>query len=208
MNKKEIILIGGGGHCRSCIDVIESTKAYKISGVIEQLRKDKERSILGYPIIGYDDDLPTLREHIDYALVTVGQIGSGIMRQKLFDKLKKLSFVLPVIISPLAHVSKHAIIGGGTIVMHQAIVNAGAFIGKNCIINTQSLIEHDAVVGDHTHISTAAVLNGNSAIGSRCFVGSNATIVNGSRLPDDHFFKAGHLVINKKNGKGLRENKL
>ena len=206
--KEKIILIGGGGHCRSCIDVIESSGFFKIAGIVEQPGKNKENSILGYPIIGYDNELATLRKHFDYALVTVGQIGSGIVRQKLFNYLKELNFILPVIISPLAYVSKHAVIGEGTIVMHQVIVNAGAHIGNNCILNTKCLIEHDAVVGDYTHISTAAVLNGDSTIGSRCFVGSNATIVNGAKLPDDYFFKAGTLIINEKDGRALEENTL
>ncbi len=203
MNKKEIILLGGGGHCHSCIDVIESSGAFKISGIVEQSGKGKSGSTMGYPIIGYDDELSIIRKHIDYALITVGQIGSGIIRQKLFDRLKNLSFILPAIISPLSHISKHAIIGEGTIVMHQAIVNAGAHIGKNCILNTKCLIEHDAVVGDSTHISTSAVVNGNVIIGSHCFVGSNATIVNGAKLPDDYFFKAGILVVDKNSGKAF-----
>ena len=206
--ERKIILVGGGGHCHSCIDVIESSGFFKIVGIVEQPGKNKENSILGYPIIGYDNELATLKKNFDYALVTVGQIGSGIVRQRLFKYLKELNFILPVIISPLAYVSKHAAIGEGTIVMHQVIVNAGAHIGNNCILNTKCLIEHDAVVGDYTHISTAAVLNGDSTIGSRCFVGSNATIVNGAKLPDDYFFKAGTLIINEKDGKALGENTL
>lgn len=206
--ERKIILVGGGGHCHSCIDVIESSGFFKIAGIVEQPGKNKDNSILGYPIIGYDNELATLTKHFDYALVTVGQIGPGIVRQKLFKYLKELNFILPVIISPLAYISKHAAIGEGTIVMHQVIVNAGAHIGNNCILNTKCLIEHDAVVGDYTHISTAAVLNGNSTIGSRCFVGSNATIVNGAKLPDDYFFKAGTLIINEKDGRALEENTL
>ena len=47
MSKKEIILIGGGGHCKSCIDVIESTNDFSIAGIIDS--KDKiGDSILGY----------------------------------------------------------------------------------------------------------------------------------------------------------------
>ncbi len=33
-NKKQIILIGGGGHCKSCIDVIESENKYNILEII------------------------------------------------------------------------------------------------------------------------------------------------------------------------------
>ena len=30
MNKKQIILIGAGGHCKSCIDVLESENKFEI----------------------------------------------------------------------------------------------------------------------------------------------------------------------------------
>jgi len=208
MSKKKIILLGGGGHCRSCIDVIESGNAFKIAGIVEQSRRNKTKSILGYPVIGYDNDLEILKKKYDYALITVGQIGASNIRQRLFNHLKKSEFSLPVIISPYAHVSKHATIDDGTIVMHQAIVNAGAHIGCNCILNTRCLIEHDAKIGDHTHISTAAILNGEAVIGSGSFVGSNAIIVHGVKLPDNYFFKAGSLIISEKNGKPIKDNGL
>ena len=35
MNTKEILLVGGGGHCISSIDVIESTNEYRIGGIID-----------------------------------------------------------------------------------------------------------------------------------------------------------------------------
>ena len=33
--KEEIILIGGGGHCKSCIDVIEQEGKYQIAGIVD-----------------------------------------------------------------------------------------------------------------------------------------------------------------------------
>ena len=189
MPEKEIILIGGGGHCRSCIDVIESHDVFNIAGIVEQPGKEKSKSVLGYPIIGDDSEFIILKKQYNYALITIGQVGSSIIRQKIFNHLKKLGFILPVIISPLAHVSKHATIDEGTIAMHQVIVNPGANIGRNCILNTRCLIEHDVKIGDHTHISTAAVLNGDTVIGPGSFVGSNATSVHGVNLPEKYFFK-------------------
>ena len=208
MPEKQIILIGGGGHCLSCIDVIEINNIFKIAGIVEKTGKNKTKSILGYPVIGCDNDLEILKKNFDYALITLGQMGSSLAREKIFNRLKKLNFILPVIISPLAHVSKHAVLGEGTIAMHHAIVNAGAHVGTNCILNTKCLIEHDVKIGDHTHISTAAVLNGESMIGSGSFVGSNATIIHGAKLPANCFFKAGGLIINEKNGKAIKDNSL
>jgi sugar O-acyltransferase (sialic acid O-acetyltransferase NeuD family) len=208
MSEKEIILIGGGGHCRSCIDVIEAGNEFKIAGIVEQPGINKKETILGYPVLGYDDDLETLKEKYEYALITIGQMGSSNLRQKFFNRLEKMGYTLPVIVSPLAHVSKHASVGDGTIVMHHAIVNAGAVVGKNCILNTRCLIEHDVKIGDHIHISTAAVLNGEVMIGSGSFVGSNAVMVNGIKISDNYFFKAGSLVVNEKNGKKITGNNL
>jgi sugar O-acyltransferase (sialic acid O-acetyltransferase NeuD family) len=205
MSEKEILLVGGGGHCRSCIDVIESAGTFKIAGIVEQPGTDNNKSILGYPVLGDDTALDFFKKKYNHALITVGQLGSSKNRQRIFTLLKKEGFRLPVVISSLAHVSKYATIGEGTIVMHRAIVNAGARVGQNCILNTGCLIEHDVRIKDHTHISTAAVVNGAAMIGTGSFVGSNATIVQGIGLPDQYFFKAGRLIAGKENGTEMTE---
>jgi sugar O-acyltransferase (sialic acid O-acetyltransferase NeuD family) len=107
-------------------------------------------------------------------LITMGQIKSPTRRMELFNDLMDMGACFPVIQSPLAYVSPHAKIGEGTIVMHQALINAGVSVGRNCIINTKALVEHDAVIEDHCHISTGAVVNGGVTIGSGSFFGSNA----------------------------------
>ena len=43
---KKIILVGGGGHCKSCIDVIENENKYKIIGIIDK----KKNFLLNYKI--------------------------------------------------------------------------------------------------------------------------------------------------------------
>ena len=172
--KEKIILIGGGGHCKSCIDVIEQEGKYLISGIVD-LPEKLNKKILGYEIIATDKDLGRLVRTYQYFLITIGQIKLPQKRISLFDSLKDLGAQFPVIISPFAYISTHARIGEGTIVMHHAIVNAGAKVGKNCIINTKALIEHDAVIGGHCHISTAAIVNGGVSVGEKTFFGSNTT---------------------------------
>lgn len=171
--KEKIILVGGGGHCKSCIDVIEQEGAYQIAGVVDVPEKLNE-SILGYKIIAADDDLPSLVKEYKNFLITLGQIKSPEKRIRIYQALKESGAKLPIIVSPLAYVSRHAEIAEGTIVMHYALINAGAQIGSNCIINTKALIEHDAVIGDHCHIATGAVINGGVRVGSGTFFGSNA----------------------------------
>ena len=189
--KPEIILIGGGGHCRSVIDVIELENRFHIAGiVVNDLPKGSK--VLNHEVIGSDDDLEEIFKKYKNAIITVGHIKSNNIRVKLFKKLKQIGFNLPVVISPLAYVSKYAKIDDGTVVMHQALINASAEVGKNCIINTKALLEHDVIVGDNCHISTASVINGGTVIKDNTFVGSNAVSKEGAEI--DSFVKAGSLI--------------
>lgn len=194
MTKQNLLLIGAGGHTRSCIDVIEQTQQFSIIGLVG-LAHEVGHSVLGYPVIGDENELPQLRAQCDVALVTLGQIKTAALRQKIFMQLQDLSFPLPTIISPHAYVSKHAVIGVGTIIMHGAIVNAGARIGNNCIINSHALIEHDVMVADHCHISTAAVLNGGVSVGSGTFIGSNTAIRQGVTIGNHCVIGMGQCVL-------------
>ena len=181
MKKPGLILLGAGGHAHACVDIIEQHGRYEIAGLVGMLEEVNSIS-LGYSVIASDRDLPELAKSCRYALVTVGQIGSAENRMRLYRLAVELGFELPAIVSPLAYVSRHAVIGAGTIVMHGAIVNAGARLGDNCIVNTRALIEHDAAIEDHCHISTGAILNGNVRLGAGSFVGSGSTIREGVAL--------------------------
>lgn len=193
MNKKQIILVGGGGHCKSCIEVIESSNEYEIAGIIDVKEKIGE-TILGYKIIGCDSDLKELKKQFNFALVTVGQIKSNKARVKIFNNLKKIGYELPVIIASTAIVSKHSKIKPGTIIMHQAFVNAACVIGENCIINSKALIEHDCTIGNHCHLSTGIKINGNITIGNDCFIGSNSSFVNGISIVDNVIIGINSLI--------------
>ena len=178
MNKLALILIGAGGHAHACIDVIEQHGQYQIAGLVG-MPAELHTLHLGYKVIATDTALPELAKSYQSAIITVGQIRSSEIRRRLYQQATKLGFHLPVIVAPTAHVSRHATIGAGTIVMHGAIVNAGAVVGSNCIINSRALIEHSATVADHCHISTGALLNGNVRIGTGSFVGSGSIIQEG-----------------------------
>jgi sugar O-acyltransferase (sialic acid O-acetyltransferase NeuD family) len=178
MSAEGILLVGAGGHAISCIDVIEQHGGFSVAGLTGS-RAEVGNSVLGYPVLGTDDELPVLMARYSVALVAVGQIETADVRMRLFEQLVRLGCRMPTIVSPRAYVSEHAALGAGTIVMHGAIVNARAAIGRNCIINSMALVEHDAIVADHCHIATAAVLNGHVRVGAATFVGSQCSIRQG-----------------------------
>jgi len=191
---KPLLLIGCGGHARSLIDLIESTDHWHIHGLVG-LPEQVNTTVLGYPVIGSDDDLTYLRDACPAAVLAIGQLPDPAPRQRLADQLEQLGFHCPVLVSPHAVVSRHAQLGPGTTVGHGVIVNAAAVVGAHCILNSGALIEHDAQIGDHCHISTGALVNGGVRVGSGSFVGSGAMIREGLELPSQTVIGAGKCVM-------------
>ncbi len=189
----KIILIGGGGHCKSAIDVIEQENKFKIAGIVDK-GNFLGLNVLGYPVVGTNNEIKKLAKIYKNALITVGFIKNPSLRVKLFNLAKNAGFKFPSIISPGAYVSNHSKIGVGTIVMNGAIVNSNSLIGDNCIINSKALIEHDCIISSHCHISTNAIINGGVKVGSESFIGSNVTTKNNITIKTKSFIKAGSLV--------------
>lgn len=189
--KKPLILIGGGGHCKSVIDAAESA-GYTILGVLDQPEKVGQ-DILNYKYIGTDDDIPNYVDKTEF-VITVGQIKSSSIRHKIAERVAKAGGNLATVVASDAYVSKYATIGEGTVVLHKAFVNAGARVGKNCIINTMVNIEHDAQIGDFCHISTGTMVNGETKIGHDTFVGSGSTLYNCIEIADNSIIPAGSVV--------------
>ena len=191
---KSLILFGSGGHCKSCIDVIESSDEYKIKGIVIH-PKEEIKEFMQYKIIGNDNNFNNFSSKDDLGLICVGQIPSPEIRIRLFNLINKKNIRLATVIASSSLISNYSSIDCGTIVMHNVIINVDARIGKNCIINTSSLIEHDVFVGDHCHISTGVILNGSVKVGNQCFIGSGCIIREGVKIGDRSIVSAGKVVM-------------
>lgn len=199
--KRPLILIGGGGHCKSVIEVAESA-GYEIKGILDMPDEVDKEVLPGHKVIGTDDEIPQYVEECDF-IITVGFIKNPALRIKLYNKVKAAGGRLATIIASTAHVSKYAELGEGTVIMHHAFVNAGAKIGDNCIINTFVNIEHDAEVGNQCHISTGTMVNGECKIGENCFIGSQSVCANCIDIASDIIVGAGSVVRKSIRVKGI-----
>ncbi len=186
-----LILIGGGGHCKSVIDVAEGA-GYKIIGILD-VPSEVGKSVLGYPIVGTDDDIVKYINQAEF-MITVGQIKSPDLRTKLHRRVVEAGGKLATVVAPTAHVSKYASIGEGSIVMNNAFVNAGAKVGKCCIINSFADIEHDAVIGNYCHISTGVMINGEVKVNDGCFIGSQSVVNQCLTICEQTVIGSGSLV--------------
>ena len=191
---KSLIIFGNGGHCKACIDVIETNNNFKIKGLISQ-PNEKLESLMGYKILSDDNNYKKILNKDDYILIGIGQIKSPKLRIKLFDELIKGGYQMATICSKFSKVSKHANINIGTIIMHNVVINPDAKIGSNCIINTSALIEHDVKVSNHCHISTGVILNGGVSVGEGTFIGSGCILREGIKIGERVIISAGQTIM-------------
>ena len=189
-----LILIGGGGHCKSLIDLVEAEGRYKIAGILDGAENLKGAKVFGYPVLGGDELIQELNQKGYSFLISVGQIDEGKIRQKLFNYCQELGCKMPNIVSPKAYVSNRVEMGIGHTIFHGCIINAETVLGNNNIINNQVLIEHEVQIGNHNHISTNSTVNGKVVIGNNNFLGSGSIVVNNIVLGSELILGAGSVV--------------
>lgn len=188
---RPLILIGGGGHCKSVIEVAESA-GFSIKGVLD-VEQNVGKSVLNYPILGTDANISDYIDECDF-VITVGFIKSPNKRIELYNKVKSLGGHLPTIIAKTAYVSQYSSIGEGTVIHHYAFINASVQVGRACIINTMCNLGHDVSVGDYCHISTGVMACGDCNIGDGVFIGSQSVLVNGISIADNCVIGSGSNV--------------
>ncbi|WP_352418293.1 acetyltransferase [Proteiniborus sp.] len=191
----DIILIGGGGHCKSVIDSIEESKEYNIVGILD-LPDKVGTEILGVKVIGTDDQLEYYYKNgAKYAFLTVGSIGDVTLRKKLYSISLDIGYRFPNIIDNTAIISEKIQIGHGNYVGKGAIINSDTVIGNNCIINTGVIIEHECSIGDFCHIAPGSVLSGRVIVGRSSHIGTNSTIIQNINVGENTIIGAGSVVI-------------
>lgn len=192
---EKIVLLGGGGHCKSVIDTIMTSCLYEIVGIID-LEKNVGEFVNGVEIIDNDENLIKYKQAgINNAFITVGSIGNPNLRIRLHDLGKKIGFDFPTIVDKSSIISSDVKLGNGTFVGKGAIINANSIIGEQCIVNSGSIIEHDCTIENFVHIAPGVTLCGGVRIGENTHVGANATIIQYKTIGQNVIVGAGSVVI-------------
>lgn len=135
---KKIAIYGASGHG-------------KVVGDIARLN--------GYDDIIFIDD--SVNEHLTFAdfmkldieiPIALG-IGDNKIREKLYQTCVQRGLKVKTLVHPSAVLADNIVIGNGTVIMANVVINSDSTIGKCCILNTACVIEHDNTIGDFVHIS-------------------------------------------------------
>ena len=169
MSKKEVIILGAGGHTRSLIPLIEHNN-FKIRGIYDDsYNENLKEVILGYSVLG---KLSELKDYKDLII----SFGNPLKRQKIFS-IYSDHVLHENLIHPSVLIEKKSIIGASNQVFPNVFINSGVIIQNNNIINTGAIIEHEVKIGNHNHISIGTIIAGRVSIGDLCYIGAGATII-------------------------------
>ena len=188
--KKEIILIGAGGHAKVCIDNLHSagqTVAFCVA------RDGAPDTCMGIPVLKGDHHLTELYSK-GYRHIFVA-IGNNALRWKLAAAAIDAGYRLVNAINPHAVISTSVRMGTGVAIMAGAIINADTSIGDLCIVNTGAIIDHDCCIDSGAHIAPQCVLAGNVVVGERTFLGVGCKVIPEIHIGSDCTIGAGSLLI-------------
>lgn len=201
--KKELILIGGGGHGESIIDTIRGLETYSIAGILDPGKK-AGTDVLGIKVIGSDQDLTYFfNMGIRNAVIAVGSMGNPGPRQKLYQLCRNIGYELPNIIDKSAILSETLKMGEGNFIGKGVLINTGVTIGNGTIINTGAILEHGCRIEDFVHIAPGCVLCGNVQVKANAHIGAHSTLLQGVSIGNGTMIGAGSLVLKNISSKKL-----
>lgn len=181
----KVILVGAGGHAKVIADIVLKS-GDQLLGFLDD--DPTKTSVLGYPVLGRIEEWERFSKEAKFLLA----IGNNHVRETLAETLKVDWYTA---IHPSAQIGIDVVIGEGTAVMANAVINPGARIGKHCIVNTASVIEHDNRIEDYVHVSVGTKLGGTVRIGKASWIGIGATVRNNVTICSDCLVGAGAVVV-------------
>lgn len=191
IDNKSIVIIGGGGHAKVCIEILELTGNYNIIGIIDKNVKPG-KLINQYKVLGNDQILPELfKLGCRLAVNGIGSVSDIKFRKVFHEKIINLGYDIPNIIHPKAIIEKSVRLGTGNQIFAGAIISSNVEIGENNIINSGAIISHDVKVKNNSHLAPGCILAGSVEIGNQVLIGMGSTIYLGCKIGSNVVIKNG-----------------
>src|ERR1700723_2433009 len=138
-----VVIVVCSGHARVVVDILEMQNRCHIVGLLDSV-KPPGTEVLGYQVIGSDEDLPALVAGNIWDGIIVA-IGDNWVRSRISPRIKKM---LPEIrfvtaVHPSAQIAKSSSVGPGTVIMAGVVVNSGWYVGGTCILNNWAVAAAD-----------------------------------------------------------------
>lgn len=187
---KRLALLGASGHGKVVADAALASGWDVVEFFDDAWPQRKHNGI--WPVTGDSAALLVRLQEFEGVFVSIGDCA---VRWGKHRALQAAGAPLVTVVHPSAMVSRHAVLGAGSVVMAGAVVNIDAVVGQAGIINTGATVDHDCRLGDAVHICPGAHLSGNVQVGHCSWVGVGAAVKQGVVIGECVVVGAGAVVV-------------
>jgi len=184
-----IAIIGAGGHAKVVADAVLASGSGQIVGFFDDNSVLWKNSIFGLPVKG---PLSGWRDHSVDALIL--GIGDNAVRKRIFEEFLSAGAKFATALHPRATLARGVVVGEGSVVLANVVVNADTQIGRDCILNTACTVDHDCMIGAHTHLAPGVNVAGDVRVGEGAFAGIGTKMIPRISVGDWAFIGAGAVV--------------
>lgn len=179
MIKKELVILGAGGHAVSVANVAFSM-GLSVSVFVDPTKAGQK--IFGICIL---ETIANIKNPDSYAFSIA--IGDNKTRQRVYEESVSCygSLVFPVLKHASAIISTGCQVACGTVVMPNSVLGPNSKLGEFCLVNTGATLDHDCVMHDFSSLAPGATIGGAVEIGGRSAISMCATIEQGRKIGND-----------------------
>jgi sugar O-acyltransferase (sialic acid O-acetyltransferase NeuD family) len=190
-----ILVVGSSGHAKVVLDIFEVRGTHRVVGLIDPHR-DVGETVLGYPVLGREEDLPKLAR-VHEAQGWFVAIGDNWTRHRVAERVAALLPSLGPVsaVHPRATIARSCAVGRGVAIMAGTVVNCDSRIEDFCILNTSSSLDHDCLMETASSLAPQTITGGNVRIGTCTAVGLGAQVIHGIQIGAHTVVGAGALVL-------------
>lgn len=172
---KKLIIYGIGETAEIIADYFIHDSHYEVIAFTVDKEFRTSDSLNNLPIVDFEEVIEVYppSEYEMFAAASFGKLNT--LRQKMYEKGKKLGYKFASYISSNAFKWHNAIIGENSFVFEENVIQFKVKIGNNVILWSGNHIGHQTEIEDHCFISSHVVISGFCKIGRNSFLGVNSS---------------------------------
>ena len=191
-----ILILGGQGGAKMCIDAIKSRGEFEIVGIVDSELRVGD-IVSNVPVIGGENLLiPLYKKGVQKIVISFSSLKDLSKRQKKISILKDIGYQFPNIIHSAALVEPTVDFGEGNIILALSMIGSCCKVGNFNYINTGAIICHDSVVGDNNHFAPNSVIAGRVKVENNNLIGINVSTFYDIKIGSNNIINNGVSVNN------------
>ena len=193
MTKREIVVIGTGGHGRETVDIVRACpNLWTLLGVVGDRPKPNDAIRLERLNTSFLGPLDVLAELS--AQFIIG-IGLPEVRRRIDLRVREYDLEAAVLIHPLASIGSDVRLAEGVVLAAGSHLTTNVQLGRHTHLNVNASVSHECVVGDYVTIAPGAVVCGSVSIGDDAYIGAGAVIRQDISIGAGTLIGAGSVVV-------------